>query len=150
MTHQEKDKSDLFLLIENMWKEDSKLDIDNLHHESIKIPQLHGKYYEIQTKIYKLKKKVKNELDELLLKRFLFYTGKADPEDYARENFGTKVLKSDVEIYLNADKYLAAQRAKLEDLEYLLDYLKDILKQIHNRSFYVGNAIEYMKFIAGQ
>lgn len=144
------EKSDLFLLIEEMWKEDSKLDIDNLHTESIKIPQLHGKYYEIQTKIYKLKKKAKIELDELMLKRFLFYTGKAEPEEYIKENFGNKVLKSDVEIYLNADKYLIHQKAKLEDLEYLLDYLKDILKQIHNRSFYVGNAIEYMKFIAGQ
>ena len=144
------EKSDLFLLIENMWKEDSKIDIDNLHHESIKIPQLHGKYYEIQTKIYKLKKKAKIELDELMLKRFLFYTGKAEPEEYIKENFGNKVLKSDVDIYLNADKYLTYQRAKLEDLEYLLDYLKDILKQIHNRSFYVGNSIEYMRFIAGQ
>lgn len=144
------EKSDLFLLIEEMWKEDSKIDIDNLHHESIKIPQLHGKYYEIQTKIYKLKKKAKIELNELLLKRFLFYTGKAEPEEYVKENFGNKVLKSDIEIYLNADKYLIAQRAKVEDLEYLLDYLKDILKQIHNRSFYVGNSIEYMKFIAGQ
>lgn len=144
------EKSDLFLLIEEMWREDSKLDIDNLHTESVKIPQLHGKYYEIQTKIYKLKKKAKIELDELMLKRFLFYTGKAEPEEYIKENFGNKVLKSDVEIYLNADKYLIHQKAKLEDLEYLLDYLKDILKQIHNRSFYVGNAIEYMKFIAGQ
>ena len=144
------EKSDLFLLIEEMWREDSKLDIDNLHTESIRIPQLHGKYYEIQTKIYKLKKKAKIELDELMLKRFLFYTGKAEPEEYIKENFGNKVLKSDVEIYLNADKYLIAQKAKVEDLEYLLDYLKDILKQIHNRSFYVGNAIEFMKFVAGQ
>ena len=144
------EKSDLFLLIEEMWREDSKLDIDNLHTESVRIPQLHGKYYEIQTKIYKLKKKAKIELDELMLKRFLFYTGKAEPEEYIKENFGNKVLKSDVEIYLNADKYLIAQKAKVEDLEYLLDYLKDILKQIHNRSFYVGNAIEFMKFVAGQ
>lgn len=144
------EKSDLFLLIEEMWKEDSKIDIDNLHHESIKIPQLHGKYFEIQTKIYKLKKKAKIELDELVLKRFLFYTGKAEPEEYIKENFGTKVLKSDIDIYLNADKYLIHQRAKVEDLEYLLDYLKDILKQIHNRSFYVGNALEFMKFSAGQ
>lgn len=144
------EKSDLFLLIEEMWREDSKLDIDNLHTESVRIPQLHGKYYEIQTKIYKLKKKAKIELDELMLKRFLFYTGKAEPEEYIKENFGNKVLKSDVEIYLNADKYLIHQKAKVEDLEYLLDYLKDILKQIHNRSFYVGNAIEFMKFVAGQ
>lgn len=144
------EKTDLFLLIEEMWKEDVKIDIDNLHMESVKIPQLHGKYYEIQTKIYKLKKKAKNDLNELYLKRFLFYTGKADPKEYIEENFGSKVLKSDIDVYLNADKKIIAQKTKLEDLEYLLDYLKDIIKQIHNRSFYVGNAIEYMKFVAGQ
>lgn len=144
------EKTDLFLIIEEMWKEDSKINIDNLHHESIKIPQLHGKYYEIQTKVYMLKKKAKIELNELLLKRFLFYSGKAEPEEYIKEKFGNKVLKSDIEIYLNADTQLIAQRAKLEDLEYLLEYLKDILKQIHNRSFYIGNAIEYLKFHAGQ
>ena len=144
------EKTDLFIMIEDMWKEDSKIDIFNLHTESTKIPQLHGKYYEIHTKIYKLRKKAKIELDELMLKRFLFYTGKAEPQDYINENFGSKVLKSDVEIYLNADRLLLAQRAKLEDLDYLLNYLKDIIKQIHNRSFYIGNSIEFLKFDAGK
>ena len=46
------EKTDLFIMIEDMWKEDSKIDIFNLHTESTKIPQLHGKYYEIHTKIY--------------------------------------------------------------------------------------------------
>ena len=85
-----------------------------------------------------------------MLKRFLFYTGKAEPQEYIKENFGSKILKSDVEIYLNADKYLIQQKAKLEDLDYLLNYLKDIIKQIHNRSFYIGNSIEFLKFDAGK
>ena len=37
------EKTDLFIMIEDMWKEDSKIDIFNLHTESTKIPQLHGK-----------------------------------------------------------------------------------------------------------
>ena len=33
--------------IQSMWKDDSFVDPDNLHLESLKIPQLHSKYYEI-------------------------------------------------------------------------------------------------------
>ena len=35
--------------IQSMWQEDCKIDIDNMHEESIKIPQLHSKYHEINT-----------------------------------------------------------------------------------------------------
>ena len=31
--------------IQEMWEKDSKIDPDNLHDESLKIPQLHSKYY---------------------------------------------------------------------------------------------------------
>jgi hypothetical protein len=41
--------------IQKMWKEDSKIDPDNLHLESLKIPQLHSKYYEIFNNILFLK-----------------------------------------------------------------------------------------------
>ena len=33
--------------IQSMWQEDCKIDIDNMHEESIKIPQLHSKYHEM-------------------------------------------------------------------------------------------------------
>ena len=31
--------------IQEMWQNDSTIDPDNLHDESLKIPQLHSKYY---------------------------------------------------------------------------------------------------------
>ena len=31
--------------IQEMWEKDSHIDPDNLHDESLKIPQLHSKYY---------------------------------------------------------------------------------------------------------
>ena len=34
-------------MIQKMWEEDSKIDIDNLHTESLKIPSLHAKYFEM-------------------------------------------------------------------------------------------------------
>ena len=33
--------------IQEMWERDAVIDPDNLHDESIKIPQLHAKYYTI-------------------------------------------------------------------------------------------------------
>ena len=33
--------------IQEMWERDSHIDPDNLHDESLKIPQLHSKYYTI-------------------------------------------------------------------------------------------------------
>ena len=42
--------------IQTLWDEDSKLDVDNLHTESTKIPSLHAKYYKIYNNILLLKK----------------------------------------------------------------------------------------------
>ena len=38
--------------IQKMWERDAKIDPDNLHTESLNIPILHSKYYEIYTNIY--------------------------------------------------------------------------------------------------
>ena len=33
--------------IQEMWERDAVIDPDNLHDESLKIPQLHAKYYTV-------------------------------------------------------------------------------------------------------
>ena len=33
--------------IQKMWEKDSNINMDNLHDESIKVPALHAKYFEI-------------------------------------------------------------------------------------------------------
>ena len=71
--------------IQSMWQEDCKIDIDNMHEESIKVPQLHSKYHEIlnnlillRTKAQKIQKSVRHE-------RYEYYSGKADPDVYKRQ-----------------------------------------------------------------
>lgn len=136
--------------IELMWKEDSKIDPDDLHNEATKIPQLHGKYYEIQNKIYQLKKIREAEYNSLYTEKTLYYTGKADPEVYNIKPFPHKILKTDVHLYLNSDEELVKSKARLDYCSYLMNYVADILKMIHNRSFQIRDSIEFSKFIAGQ
>jgi hypothetical protein len=136
--------------IEMMWKEDSQIDPDNLHEEALKIPQLHSKYYEIQNKIYQFKKVKEAEYNSLLTEKTLYYTGKADPEVYKEKPFPHKVLKNDVPLYLNSDEDLVKLKTRVDYCGYILGYLSDILKMIHNRSFQIRDSIEWSRFIAGQ
>lgn len=136
--------------IQSMWKEDSQMDSDNLHEEAIKIPQLHGKYYEIQNKIYQLKKIKEAEYNFLYTEKTLYYTGKADPEVYDNKPFPHKILKADVHLYLNSDEDLIKAKSRFDYCTYMMNYVTDILKMIHNRSFQIRDSIEFSKFIAGQ
>ena len=43
--------------IQSMWSEDSKINIDDLHNESLKVASLHSKYYEIYNNISLLRKR---------------------------------------------------------------------------------------------
>ena len=131
--------------LEKMWEEDSKMDPDNLHLEAVKIPQLHGKYYEIQNKIYALKKTKECEYNALYKEKFMFYTGK----DLNGKKFDYKILKAEVPIFLESDEELIKLKAKVDYCTYLLNYVADILKMLHNRSFQIRDAIEWCKFSAG-
>ena len=43
--------------IQTMWEEDSKIDPDNLHTESLNVPVLHAKYFDLYNTIFLLIKK---------------------------------------------------------------------------------------------
>ena len=136
--------------IQSMWQEDCKIDIDNMHEESIKVPQLHSKYHEIlnnlillRTKAQKIQKSVRHE-------RYEYYSGKADPEVYEREPFPKKVRDKDALIrYMDADDRVSEAHLKVEYYDVMINYTESILKQISNRTYQIKNSIEWHKFQAG-
>ena len=136
--------------IQSMWQEDCKIDIDNMHEESIKVPQLHSKYHEIlnnlillRTKAQKIQKNVRHE-------RYEYYSGKADPEVYEKEPFPKKVRDKDALIrYMDADDLVSDANLKLEYYDVMINYTESILKQISNRTYQIKNSIEWHKFQAG-
>ena len=136
--------------IQSMWQEDCKIDIDNMHEESIKVPQLHSKYHEIlnnlillRTKAQKIQKSVRHE-------RYEYYSGKADPDVYVTNPFPKKIRDKDtMQKYLDADERLSTVSLKIEYYDTMLKFIEEILKQITNRTYQIKNAIEFMRFTSG-
>ena len=135
--------------IQALWDEDSKLDQDELHVESTKIPYLHAKYYKIYNNLTLLKKIEENKLKQTKKEKWLYYTGKADPEIYIDKPFDHKVIRQDMDMYLGSDDDLIKIQSKMDYYQVMLNYLDSILKSITNRTYQIKNAIEWQKFIRG-
>ena len=59
-------------MIQSMWEKDSKIDIDNLHTESLNIPSLHAKYFDLYNTIVLLRKNAEQQ-KRMLMINFLRY-----------------------------------------------------------------------------
>ena len=73
--------------LQQMWEKDSKIDIDNLHTESLNIPVLHSKYYDIYNNLMLLRKKAEQQKKNVRHERYEYYSGKADPDVYVKIRF---------------------------------------------------------------
>jgi hypothetical protein len=135
--------------IEKMWAEDSIIDPDNLHLESIKIPVLHSKYFNLYNNLVLLKKREDNNFVQLYKDKWLYYQGKSTSEVYKKDPFDHKVIKQDLDKFINSDEDIIKSNTKIEYYSMMIKFLESIIKNIENRSFSIKNAIEFMKFTAG-
>ena len=136
--------------IQEMWEKDSHIDPDNLHDESLKIPQLHSKYYTIYNTITLLREKARDSYNRIRLERYNYYTGKAPAEVYAAEPFPYKVREKDaIQRHMDADEKLNTINMKIKYYDTTLKYLEEIIRIISNRTYQIKNAIEWNKFQAG-
>jgi hypothetical protein len=137
-------------IIQKMWEEDSKIDIDNLHTESLNVPILHSKYYELYNTINLLKTKAEKQKKKIRHEKYEYFTGKADPEVYIENPFPKKIRdKETLQGYLDSDEKLNQISLKVEYYEIMLEYIQSILKQISERNWQIRNSIEFMKFSSG-
>ena len=136
--------------IQRMWEQDSKIDPDNLHTESLNIPILHSKYFEIHNTILLLKKKAEQQKKNIRHQKYEYFTGKADPDVYLENPFPKKIRdKETLQGYLDSDEKLSQSSLKVDYYETMLIYVDSILKMISNRTYQIKNAIEFMRFAAG-
>ena len=136
--------------IQEMWERDSQIDPDNLHDESLKIPQLHAKYYTLYNTITLLKEKARETYNRGRLERYNYYTGKAPAEVYEEEPFPYKVRdKEAIQRHMDADEKLNRVDMKIRYYDTELKFLEEIIKTVSNRTFQIKNAIEWQRFQAG-
>ena len=136
--------------IQDMWEKDAKIDRDNLHDESLNIPSLHAKYFQIYNTIFLLRKKAEQQRKNIRHERYEYFSGKADPDVYVQNPFPKKIRDKDTMTkYLDADEKLSNASLKIEYYDTMLTYLESILKVVQNRTYQIKNAIEFMRFNAG-
>ena len=136
--------------IQEMWEKDSKIDPDNLHDESLKIPQLHSKYYTLYNTITLMREKARTQYSKVRLERYNYYTGKAPAEAYIEEPFPYKVREKDaIQRHLEADDKMNKVDMKIKYYDIMLKFLEEVIRAVSNRTYQIKNAIEWNKFQAG-
>ena len=135
--------------LQDQASKDLAIDDTQLDIESLSTPTLHSKYLKIYSTYALMLKKEEGDYSKLHIKKWLFYTGKASPEEYKDNDFQLKVLRQDVDKFIDADDLIIKQRQKIEYLKQICKFCEDTLKQINNRGFQIKNAIEFMRFNSG-
>ena len=128
---------------------DLKINDTELDLETLKTPQLHNQYMKHLTKYKLMLSRAETEYNVLKKDKWEYYTGKADASVYAQKPFDLKILRTDIDKYLEADEDLQKQKQKVDYLNTTVDFLDRTIRQIGNRGFTIKNAIDWRKFTSG-
>jgi len=128
---------------------DLKINDTELDLESLKTPQLHNKYMKHYTKFRLLLTRTEDELKMLRRDKWEYYTGKSDPKVYQLKPFNFKILKTDIDKYLEADEEIQRLTQKVAYLNTVIDFLDKTIRVIVNRTYTIKNAIEWRRFTSG-
>ena len=132
--------------IQDMWEKDAKIDRDNLHDESLNIPSLHAKYFQIYNTIFLLRKKAEQQRKNIRHERYEYFSGKADPDVYIQNPFPKKIRDKDTMTkYLDADEKLSNASLKIEYYDTMLVYLESILNLICSILYHFKNTFNICK-----
>ena len=138
--------------IQIAWTRDCEMDETELSHESIKIPQLHNKYLILYSN-EKLKfKEIKFLFSGLIKRKRDYYSGRMTEEELEAadwEPFRIKLLKADVQEYIDADENVIESKKLLALQEEKVNYLESIVKSLTTRGYLIKNAIDWKKFTEG-
>ena len=132
-----------------MCEKDVKIDSTDLDGYSISIPTLANKYHQLAFDERKVLRFLQSEYNVLLRQRWLYYSGKANDDVYDKEPFDLKVLKNDMEMFLNADPKIIEMKDRVGEQTDKINLIDETAKKIIAASFNISNTIKWRKFLAG-
>lgn len=138
--------------IMELWKADSHVDRTELGLESIKIPQLHSKYYNLFAQERIILRKLDGDYKKLYRMKHEYYNGVLSEEELdgmGWQPFALKVLKTDMSVYLEADDDLINLQTKIHLQKEKVDFLESAIKSLSTRGYQIKAAIDWEKFKVG-
>ena len=138
--------------IQKLWSGDCEIDETELSQESVKIPQLHNKYLILFHDERLRLRTMKFDHSKLLKVKREYFSGRLDEtelEAYDWEPFQYKLLKADVQEYIDADDDIIEGKKKLSLQEEKVEYLESVVKSLSTRGYLIKNAIDWKRFTEG-
>ena len=135
--------------LQELADKDLKINDTELDLESLKTPQLHNKFMKHLTKFKLLLTRAEDEYRMLKRDKWEYYTGKSDASVYAEKPFDLKILRTDIDKYLESNEDLQKAKQKVDYLSTTVDFLDRTIRLISNRGFIIKNAIDWRKFTSG-
>jgi hypothetical protein len=133
---------------------DRILDKDNLDLELLKIPSLTSKYLTILAHHRMITHSLEEKYRVMREKRAAYYRGEYCLEDLEKEGWdqyqGNKItMPSAVKEVLDNDSVLVPILLKREMNQVIIKNVEDIVKELNNRGYNIGRAIDHRKFFKG-
>ena len=125
------------------------IDQERLDQESYKNQNIKPKWLEYRTKYDQLLIMSKANHQKMYREKWEYYGGKADAKVYAAKPFDLKILKTDLQMYINSDEDILNLQGKIAYYESIIKYIDGVIKSIDNRGWDIRNATEWKKFEAG-
>ena len=96
--------------------------------------------------------KIRADTKKIRKKLMEYYLGELDLselKELGRDQFYKKLLKNEVEAYIESDDMMIENNLKLGMQEEKVSYLDAIIKNINNRGFQIKSGIDWAKFTTG-
>lgn len=122
---------------------------ENMDQESYKNQLIKPKWLEYKTNYEQLLIMRKTDHQKMWREKWEYYGGKADAKVYAAKPFDIKVLKNDLQMYIQSDDEILELQNKISYYESVIKYIEGIIKSIDNRQWDIRNSQDWKKFEAG-
>lgn len=136
------------------WVKDAPYDETEPQRAMANIPKLHAKYLRIMTHHNLTVKKLLAEYNTRRKIKWEYYSGDLNnPEDlerYGLEPMLKKVLRADLQHYLDSDTELNNILLKKVIHEEIAEFCKNVLKELNNRTWQLKEYMAWERFIGGQ
>ena len=106
--------------IEELWAKDAEAFFDHrelpelLANDSMETPRLHAKYLQLYNEFKLMLSDAQTKYSKLYKEKWLYYNGKAPSSVYAEKPFDLKVLKGDLDMFINSDDDMCRSKQKID------------------------------------
>jgi hypothetical protein len=139
--------------LQEMWKEDAKIDMTNLGHEAAKVPTLHAKYLALLTSTKLKLRKLESDMYSLRRLRERYYKGELSKEELHElgweQYLFNRPLNNQMQSVLDADSLVIEHIEKVEYYKTVVYQLEQIIKSINSRTWDIKSTIDWYKFTNG-